>query len=245
MSKYQKFIYAADNHGWLYCKDALKKLLDFSNTWKPKFKVHGGDLWDFSALRMGASQEDKAQGIAEDFTAGLDWLDEYSPRFLTLGNHDDRIWQQAQQRSDGVLREACEQLCQSAEREFKKRKIQWIPYHIDKFLRLPCGGPKFIHGFKSSMYPAKAHFENWGDVIHGHTHKPDMYVARHVDGGKALSAGCMADLSQFSYSNRQPARLGHRNGFVYGIIDAKGNWEAWQVIRNETTGDWISPHGLL
>jgi hypothetical protein len=54
----------------------------------------------------------------------------------------------------------------------------------------------------------------------------------------------MADLNQLLYSDRQPAKLGHRNGFLYGIINTKtGDWKAWQVSKENEV--WISPQGVL
>ena len=244
MSKFKRFLVAADNHGSLVCNASIAKLMGFARTWKPDYRIHLGDVWDFSPLRRGASQEEKAAGIADDFIAGLRFLDDFRPNFLTLGNHDDRIYQHATHCADGILRERCEELVQASEREFRKRKITFCEYKVNKFLRMPEGGPKLIHGFRSTVYPAKAHHDNWGACLHGHCHTADEYTARHVDGGKSFSVGCLADLSLLTYSDRQPAKLGHRNGFLYGIINTKtGDWNAWQVT--EQNGEWISPHGTL
>jgi predicted MPP superfamily phosphohydrolase len=241
---YKKFIVATDNHGGLVSKDAMRVLLAFCDSWKPSYRIHLGDLWDFSPLRRGASQEEKAYGISDDYVEGLNFLDEYKPQFLTLGNHDDRIYQYAQHCADGMLRERCEELVMASEKEFKRRKITFCEYNVTKFLRMPEGGPKLIHGFRSTVSPAKAHFDNWGSCLHGHCHTVDEHTARHIDGGKAYSIGCMADLDQLSYSDRQPAKLGHRNGFLYGIINTKtGDWKAWQVTKEN--GIWISPQGIL
>ena len=244
MSKFKKFLVCCDNHGGLVSDEAVSKLLKFSADWKPDYRIHLGDVWDFSPLRRGASQEEKADGIAADFTAGLKFLDQFKPHYLTLGNHDDRVFQHASHCADGILRERCDDLAQTIEREFKKRKIQWCEYKVSQFLRMPEGGPKLIHGFRSTVYPAKAHYDNWGECLHGHCHTSDEHSARHIDGGKAFSVGCLADLDKLTYSDRQPAKLGHRNGFLYGIINTKtGSWNAWQVIKDQ--GDWISPQGLL
>lgn len=244
MSKFKRFIVGTDPHGSLVCDEAVKKLLDFDATWKADYRIHLGDAWDFSPLRRGASQEEKAEGISEDFTAGLIFLDQFKPHFLTLGNHDDRVFQHATHCADGILRERCEELCVAIEREFKKRKTAWCEYKVGKYLMMPEGGPKLIHGFRSTMYPAKAHYENWGECLHGHCHTADEYTARHISGGKAFSVPCLADLNKLTYSDRQPAKLGHRNGFLYGIINQKtGAWDAWQVTKIK--GDWFSPHGPL
>ena len=244
MSKFKKFIACGDNHGSLVSDEAVTKLMRFMGDWKPDYRIHLGDVRDFSPLRRGASQEEKAEGITEDFKAGLRFLDLFRPQFLTLGNHDDRVFQHATHCADGILRERCDELAGAIEREFTKRKITWCEYKVNKFLRMPEGGPKLIHGFRSTVYPAKAHHDNWGECLHGHCHTSDQYTARHIDGGKTFSIGCLADLDKLTYSDRQPAKLGHRNGFLYGIINTKtGDWNAWPVTKEQ--GDWISPQGQL
>jgi len=241
---WKKFVVCGDSHGSLVCEKSKKKFLDFVDDWKPHHRIHLGDLWDFSPLRKGASQEEKADGIADDYVAGIEFLDEYKPHFLTLGNHDDRIWMHSTHCADGVMRERCSQLAEASENEFKKRKIQWVPYHVTRYLQMPEGGPKLIHGFRSTMYPAKAHFENWGPSICGHVHKPDTYVARHIDGQASYSVGCLADISKMSYADRMPAKLAWRQGWLYGMIHSKtGQWSAWHVINEG--GQWISPMGIL
>jgi len=241
---YKKFIVAADNHGSLVCEASKKKFLAFADSWKPHHRIHLGDLWDLSPLRRGASSEERADGISDDYQMGLEFLDAFRPNFLTLGNHDDRLWQHSTNCSDGMLREHCAKLAQASEDEFKKRKIAWVPYHVSKFLRMPEGGPKLIHGFRATMYPAKSHFENWGACLHGHTHKPDVYTARHIDGEASFSVGCLADIDAMTYADRTPAKLAWRNGWLYGIInDRTGAWQAWHVIKEN--GVWISPMGIL
>lgn len=241
---WKKFVVCGDSHGSLVCEKSKNKFLDFVDNWKPHHRIHLGDLWDFSPLRKGASQEEKADGIADDYVAGIEFLDEYKPHFLTLGNHDDRIWMHSTHCADGIMRERCSQLAEASENEFRKRKIQWVPYHVSRYLQMPEGGPKLIHGFRATMYPAKAHFENWGPSICGHVHKPDAYVARHIDGQASYSVGCLADISRMSYADRTPAKLAWRRGWLYGMINAKsGAWNAWHVI--EEGGQWISPMGIL
>ena len=241
---WKKFVVCGDSHGGLVCEKAKKKFLDFVASWKPAYRIHLGDLWDFSPLRRGASQEDKADGIAEDYSAGLEFLNDYKPHFLTLGNHDDRIWMNSTHCADGILRERCYQLASASEEEFRKRKIQWVPYHVSKYLQMPEGGPKLIHGFRATMYPAKSTFENWGPSICGHVHKPDTYIARHIDGQASYSVGCLADLDKMSYADRHPAKLAWRQGWLYGMINSKtGAWNAWHVVNEN--GSWISPMGVL
>lgn len=242
---YKRFVYCADSHGDLIHDESRRKLLKFVEDWKPHHRIHGGDLWDFAALRGGASPEDKACGISDDYAAGIKFLDEYKPNILTLGNHDDRIWQHAGNSRDGILKEHCSELVKSSEKEFAKRKIQWIPYVVGKFLRLPEGGPKFIHGFRSSQVcPAKINHSSWGESIAGHIHKPSMYAASHCDGGMSMTAGCIGDIERMTYANRFEAKMGWRQGWIYGTISEKtGSWHAWHVTKEGD--DWISPMGIL
>jgi len=241
---FKKFIVAADNHGSMIHQESLKVLLKFKADWKPHYTIHLGDNFDFAPLRGGASPDEKAGGLSEDYTAGIAFLDHFKPNYLTLGNHDDRIWQMANTTTNGVLREHCLGLAQSAERQFTKRKIKWISYKVGNFLRLPEGGPKFIHGFHSGVNPAKMHFERYGPCVHGHVHTPNQYTGRHIDGGEAFSIGCIGDIDQMEYADRYTAKLGWRQGFAYGIINTKtGSTKIWQVTKEEDS--WISPQGII
>jgi len=138
---FKRFIVGTDNHGELISSEAERKFLAFCDEWKPHHRIHLGDVWDFGCLRRGASQEDKADGISEDYSRGMEFLEKYRPNFLTLGNHDDRIWMNTVKCQDGILRERCQELAAASERRFKQLKINWIPYHVSKILRMPEGGP--------------------------------------------------------------------------------------------------------
>ncbi len=241
---WKKFVVCGDSHGNLVCEDSKKKFFDFVSDWKPHYRIHLGDFIDAPSLRRGCSIEERALGISDDFNAGIQFLREYKPHYLTLGNHDDRIWLHSTHCADGILKEHCSKLASAAESEFSRLKIKWVPYHVSKYLMLPEGGPKLIHGFRATMYPAKSHFENWGPSICGHVHKPDTYIARHIDGQASYSVGCLANIDLMSYADRTPAKLAWRQGWLYGMINSKtGAWNAWHVIREG--GQWISPMGIL
>ena len=244
MASYKKIVFATDNHGELVHNESIQKLLAFTDSWKPHYRVHLGDNWDFASLRGGAGPEEKAGGLSEDFAAGLDFLDAFRPGFLCLGNHDDRIFQMARNVSNGVLREHCQGLVEAAEKHLQKRKITWTPYRVGAYLRLPEGGPKLIHGFHSGVNPAKMHFERYGPCVHGHVHSPNQYTGRHIDGGEAHSIGCIGDIEKMEYADRYTAKLGWRQGFAYGIINTKtGDTKIWQVTKEGDT--WISPQGII
>lgn len=241
---FKKFIIAADNHGSMVNKEALQKLLSFCHNWKPNYRIHLGDNWDFAPLRGGAGPEEKTYGLSDDFEQGIQFLDAYKPNYLTLGNHDDRIWQMARSVSNGLLREHCQGIVDAAISQFKKRKIEWIPYKVGAYILLPDTKIKLIHGFHSGVNPAKMHFERYGPCVHGHVHAPNQYTGRHIDGGEAHSIGCIGDIDQMDYADRYTAKLGWRQGFAYGITNEKtGDTKIWHVTKEGNT--WISPQGII
>lgn len=243
MATYKKFLVCADSHGHLIDPEARSKFIEFKKTWKPNYTLCLGDILDLTCLRKGASDEDRQIGVAQDWQAAMSFLD-IGFDYLTLGNHDSRLWEAAEHSSNALMRESAEELVQTAEREFKRRKIQWCEYNVDKFLQLPEGGPKLLHGFLAGMNPAKAHFERFGSCLFGHVHAPSSYTAKHIDQGQAYALGCMANIQSMTYAQRFPNRLGWRQGFGFGIINTKtGRWSFWQVVKED--GDWISPMGIL
>lgn len=238
-----KFVIAADSHGSLVDKSATKKLIEFCDSWKPKHRIHLGDWIDLAPLRKGASAEEKAFGIEDDFNQGMEFLDLYRPNFLTLGNHDDRIYQ-LRGSADGILRDTGNNLVKASEDEFRRRKITFCEYHVAKYLRMPEGGPKLLHGFLCGIYATKAHHDRYGACVFGHTHTSDSYSAKHVDGGQSVNVPAMANLDALTYADRHPAKLGWRNGFCYGLINSKtGKYQIWTVLKDGS--DWISPMGIL
>jgi len=232
------------SHGMLVCPKAVKVAQRFMADWKPKHRVHLGDAFDFAALRRGASPEERAEKMKYDYQCGIQLLEWYKPQILTLGNHDYRIWRAAHETSNAVQAELLESFCMEVEDTFRKMGIKWTEYGVANYAQLPMGGVKLLHGYMSTMNPAKSHYERYGDCILAHVHKPDYHEARHIDGGKAYTVGTLADISRMTYADSYTAKLGWRQSFLYGLHNTKtGKWHAWQAVNDN--GDWISPHGIL
>ena len=53
MSEWKKFVAFGDTHGDMVHKETLQALSNFIKEWKPDYKIHIGDLFDFRALRQG------------------------------------------------------------------------------------------------------------------------------------------------------------------------------------------------
>ena len=227
------------------CPKAESVVKQFMDEWKPKHRVHLGDVWDFRALRQGASPEERAEDVRYDYNCGKELLGWFKPQILTLGNHDHRIWRTARETSNGALADLMSKFCDEAETDLRKMKIQVTPWGVENYAKLPIiGSPKLLHGYRATMYPAKAHFENYGDCITAHVHKPDSHEARNVDGGKAYCVGTLARIKEMGYANAWAAKLAWRNSFLYGMHNTKtGKWKAWDVVKEGE--EWVSPIGVL
>lgn len=239
-------IFIGCTHGDLICPKAVKIVKSFMEDWKPKWRIHLGDLWDFRALRRGADAEDLASGIRKDFDEGIELLDWYQPQIITLGNHDHRIWRAAGEYRSGVLAEHAQDYVNEAEEEFRNRRIKWLPWGADATIKFPVGDRIHLHhGYRSTKYPAAANFETYGESIGAHVHKPDVYYARHIDKLKAFTVGTLGRIPDMKYADGQTAKTGWRNSFLYSIHNTKtGSWEAWPVIKQKDN-TWLSPQGII
>ena len=232
----------ADSHGDLVCKKTLKKFYSFMDDWKPKIKVHLGDAFDFRALRLGASTEDRADSLTYDYQCGIELLRRFQPNMLTLGNHDHRLWRIASEHSNRTLADLAASKVNETEDFFRNQKIQWIPYHAKKTLKI--GNLRIFHGFMTGENVAKKHFIRYLSCIFGHVHTASSYCAENIDGGAAHSVATMADLDRMTYSETKPGILAHRKGWAYGLHNTKtGASRIYHATVEE--GVIVSPHGIL
>lgn len=243
---WEKSMFVGCNHGDFVDEDAVKVAKRFMADWNPKHRNHLGDNWDFRAIRKGASPEEKAEGMRRDIECGFEFLEWFKPQQFVYGNHDHRPYRMAQESSNATTAELFEDLCNDMDERLRKMKIKVTPWGVEEFARFPIGNIKLIHGFRSSKTnPAKINFDEYGQSIASHVHKPSTYHACHIDRTKAYTVGTMANISKMGYANGFTSKLGWRNGFMYGIHNTKtGDWEAWHVVKQDD-GSWLSPHGIL
>lgn len=248
---WETFVFASDNHGDQADATAIEKFREFCEDFKPKHRIHGGDLFDLRPLRKGASPEEKADTVELDVTAGQILLEWFQPDTLLLGNHDVRLWEGLHSNC-GMTSGACYRMLQvlqgSATEEpelgglLKKVGIKnLLHYHRQKGI-YQLGDLNMIHGFRATMCPAKAHSENYGpSVLCGHVHKYDVHTPRHFQGGLSMCAPTLADLDM-RYLHRSVAALAHDNGWVYGLVNNRtGKFDMWCVRRQRADNAWIDP----
>lgn len=235
-----RFIFASDVHGDMQEPAANEALFKFVEIWKPKLRIFGGDLWDFRAIRKGASEDERRESMAADYEAGLRWLKKFKPNYFLRGNHDERLWELAAKRNG-----PCSDYAFSGVVEITnlldKMRCQMLPYHHrDGVLRI--GHLKMLHGFYAGINAARQTALVYGSALFGHVHTIDEHSIPGLERRVARSVGCLCRLTM-DYNARTPSALRHSHGFAYGIVNEKtGSYNVWQA--EEIDGKWTLPTGM-
>lgn len=232
------FVFASDLHGDHQHPDAVEALLKFCSIFSPDVRIFGGDLFDFRAIRRAATEAEKNDSMAADVEAGLAFLRDYKPHVFLRGNHDERIWDVARTTQHGLIRDAAEQGIKDIEKACRKNKTRMLPYDSRSGV-YRLGKLSFIHGYHSGVYATKKHAEVYaepgGCVLHGHTHSIQSASIVRYGGAHGRGVGCLTYLDP-DYNRHQTAKLGHENGFAYGVVDGK-HWQCYQARPTEN-GKW-------
>ena len=232
----KRFIFGSDLHGDELDPRSVKALKDATKDFKPHYRIFGGDLMDARPIRKGASREEKAQGMQEDWRAGIQFLKEWQPTHVLMGNHDKRIFDLAN--ADwGIESEYAFKGTQNLEAALDSINAEWLPYGKKNVFKI--GGLTFLHGLYHGANACRQHANVYGSCIFGHIHAVDMYSAPAIKRRVAMSAGCLCNLDM-DWTQNKPATLRHSHGFIMGIINEKtDSWTAWQV--EEVDGKWHIP----
>ena len=234
---WKKFIVASDVHGDMQDAAACRVFFNFVQSFKPDIKVFAGDLWDFRAIRKGASEDERQESMAKDYTAGLNWLKTFRPNYFLRGNHDERLWELADS-DKGVMSDYAQSGVVEITSELAKMKCQMLPYHKrDGVLKL--GSLKILHGFHCGVFAARQTALVYGSALFGHTHVIDEHSIGGLDRRVARNIGALCKLDM-DYNSRNPNTLRQAHGFAYGILDERtGVYHVQQA--EEINGTWMLP----
>lgn len=211
----ERWQYVTDIHGDLLCEDARSAAFKFRDKFKPEVRIIGGDLFDLRALRNGASQEEKEEGILDDVEAGLKFLRDYDATHLLLGNHDYRLVEKAEKNSNGVMRDYCRLLLDKIQDECYLIDCKIYPYDVVRGV-LKYGNYKFIHGYCHNIHSAHKAGQAYGNVVMGHVHTFQEASPERDDCPTAYTCGMMADPERMGYARRRQGFLRWKQGFMYG-----------------------------
>jgi hypothetical protein len=167
----KRFIVAADNHGDMVDPQAKAAIMAFARDFAPDIAVHLGDNWDFRNLRKGASDDEKASSLEDDWEQGREFLREFlshgkTTRVFLRGNHDERVWR-FRESATGLLRDYAADGIKRIEGILKQARATMLPYDAaDGIYRM--GKLAMLHGYHVGVGAVRQHAAIYGSVIFGH-----------------------------------------------------------------------------
>ena len=228
--KGERFIVVADNHGDMQDERSVAALWDFLDDYRPTVRIHAGDCFDFRNLRRGASDEEKAASLEDDWEQGTEFLNRFfsggkSNHFLR-GNHDERLWHFARSAS-GLLRDYALDGIKRLEKTVKQRHATMLPYDSEKGV-LDLGDLSILHGYHAGVSACRQHAAIYGNCLFGHVHTIESAPVPSRKPAEARSIGCLCR-RDMDYINGRTAKLRWAQGWVAGILFADGSYQLFQM----------------
>ena len=232
--KTERWIFITDTHGDQIDPDFRRITLDFIKDFKPQVRIHGGDVWDLRALRHGASDEERAEGIQDDIEQGIDYLKAMKATHLLWGNHDTRLVD-AMDSMVGRTREYAHLLYNSIADRISD--IEQRPYDADAGV-LKYGNFSFLHGYVHNIYASRSVAQTYGNAIMGHVHSSDYFRTSTHNRYEGHTVGCGCNL-RMKYAVKQTKPLKWNHGFAYGLKYPNGKLLVWHA--RPIDGVWYLP----
>lgn len=228
----ETFVSATDLHGDRQDGGAVAGFKKFVTEFKPKWRIFMGDIWDFRAIREGASKEEKRHSLRKDFDAGMDFLKWYRPNVITLGNHDARVFDLVEKEGvikSGPLSDLATIFIEEFEEWVEKAGVPVVlPYDKRKGV-WKHNGLKFTHGFSAGKNAAGEMAAVYGNVLFGHGHAIDVASEPSHDGPRvARMIGCLCRLDM-SYNRAHMGTLRQQHGWAYGAFLPHDRNEVFQA----------------
>jgi hypothetical protein len=214
--QWKKWMAVSCSHGDHIDPEARDAVLRFKQRFNPNTTIHLGDFIDAAAARSGAMNDpnasDRAASVAEDLSAGVDFLQELRPNHILYGNHEDRLFKLANS-PNALAAHAATIVIQEIEKTAKSLKARTYPYDMQSHPII--GGTRFIHGFMYNVASIRDHAETFGNCIMGHIHRTGIEQARTLYGATGYSVGMLMRFGA-DYSKTKRQTLAWTQGFGYG-----------------------------
>ncbi len=235
--QWKRWVAGYDVHGIEQDADTNKAFFRFVKSWKPDYRICGGDLWDFKQLRKKADAYERRDSMAQDVAMGQQWLEDFRPTHFLRGNHDERLWDLAEQ-SEGIVADYAKLGVQRLEKSVAKLRCQMFPYNKRQGV-LKLGSLKFIHGYLTGITAARRTAMVYGSVVMGHGHGIQAATIEGVEPRAGFMCGCLCKL-ELGYNRAQAGTLAWEHGWAFGVTNERtGSFLYWQARR--TDGVWIVP----
>lgn len=227
------FSIVSDTHGDMIDPVMEAKFFDWLADYKPRIRIHAGDVFDFRPLRNGASLEEKQESMSADLEAGMSFLERYfktgTDKWLLWGNHDDRLFDLANG-GEGPLKDHAKALLRDITKALKQLGVRTLPYDARNGV-LQIGHLKVVHGYHAGAGGIRQHAMIYGNVMVGHCHTQDCCPVPCIHGpALAMGIGCLTYIDH-AYNKRQTNKLRHQQGWIYGSLFGNGEYSAYQAKR--------------
>ena len=175
-----KFMAAGCTHGNLLDEAAFAYFMKEKKAYKPKHMFHLGDVFEFTALRKGASDDEKRIDIEEDIEWGLWTLEQMmegikGERWFLRGNHCQRLWDMAETGSV-INKDFASTHIARIEEFLGDMKIKTKPYCSTQGV-VQVNDLLAMHGYGFGVNAAKDHLKIYHkDVMFVHTHRAEVAV---------------------------------------------------------------------
>lgn len=227
-----RFVVAGDNHGDMADPESCSALWDFLKDYKPSIRVHAGDCFDFRNLRKGASDDEKAASLEDDWTAGSDFLRRFfdggARNHFLRGNHDERIYD-FKRSTTGVLRDYAADGIKRLESHAKRARAAMLPYDA-AFGVLNLGRLRVVHGYHAGKAACKEHAGVYGNCLFGHVHTIESAPVASLEPAEARSIGCLC-VRDMDYCNKKTGKLRWAQGWAYGVLYPDGTYTLFQARK--------------
>jgi predicted phosphodiesterase len=228
--KPRRFVVASDNHGDMADATATEALFSFLADYQPEIRIHAGDNWDFRNLRKGASDDEKAASLEDDWTHGTRFLEKFfkggTTKVFLRGNHDERLWD-FRESATGLLRDYAAEGIKRVEALTRKLGVKMLPYDAaDGIYEL--GKLTVLHGYHCGVGAARQHANIYGNAIFGHVHTIESAPVASREPAEARSIGCLCK-RDMGYINRKTAKLRWAQGWAYGVLFDDGTYQLFQT----------------
>ena len=220
----------SDNHGDMVDGRSSEALFAFLKDWKPEIRIHAGDNWDFRNLRRGASDDEKAASLIDDWEAGSEFLtrlfDGGKSNHFLRGNHDERIWHFAGS-ATGLLRDYAADGIKRINRLMQASKAEMLPYDAALGV-LDVGKLRVIHGYHAGIGACRMHAQVYRNCLFGHVHTIESAPVASLEPAEARSIGCLCK-RDMDYCNAKTGKLRWAQGWAFGLLFPDGSYQLFQT----------------
>lgn len=228
--KYKKFVIASDSHGDMIDPKCEVAILEFNKEFKPSIRIHAGDAFDFRNLRKGASDEEKASSLEDDWKMGSDFLRKYfdggKDNHFLYGNHDSRL-KDFCNNCTGLVRDYAHDGVKRLDALARKCKARTYPY--DSALGIMrLGKLNVVHGYHAGANACRQHANVYGNCVFGHVHTIESAPVAALEPAEARSIGCLC-IRDMDYVNKKTGKLRWGQGWGYGILFEDGSYHLQQA----------------